>query len=59
MKTPAKNKAAKTRTSATRRQRPVKDLAARKAPAGGTLGDGSVRFVKETGSRRPSGTRVS
>lgn len=47
MKTPAKNKAAKTRTSATRRQRPVKDLAASKAPAGGTLGDGSVRFVKD------------
>ena len=52
-----KSEAVKTRKSATRRKRPVKDLEPRKAPTGGAttghvgginvaLGDGSVRFLQ-------------
>ena len=47
MKTPRKRTAGRTRKSATTGKRPVKDLRPRQAPTGGTLGDGSVRFLKD------------
>jgi len=47
MKAPRKSRAASTRKSATTGKRPMKDLRPRQAPTGGTLGDGSVRFVKD------------